>query len=286
MTTVALYVASAAGWDSNRRAPLDRLTKLVPSATVLVSEEREHSSIWAVRMYKKALADGADVSFFLNDDIAVPDEFEKVAQAIVDAVPDQPMSLATVCPEAREATGPWLRSYLQSGPLYAFPRGHLAGLIEYYSQLPPSCLAKMNEDEIGAYFAWTRQTPLYQSIPSLALHDVKVPSTLGYDHHPRRVAERMWTKEARREGGPQLTDRAHWIIGEEPPFAPHPWLPEGMMEKFRRSLQGGQDVMLCALCETRTSDIVANAVTGARICQQCAGIVFKNVAMGINFNER
>lgn len=275
---IGIYIASAAGWAPERRASLERLRKQLPFAHVLISDEKEHSTIWALRMYRKALADKVDQAFFLNDDITVPRNFLAICEALHEAEPNQVLSLATVCPEAQTARGPWLRSYLLSGPAYAYPRDDLADLLKFHEALPVDLRAKMNEDEVAAHHAWSRQKPIWQTIPSLALHDVEVPSTLGYDHHPRRVAEALWTGDP--DGIASLEAAGYWRVDDEPPYVPHPWLPESVMRGTHRMLRGGDNIMLCVFCNERER-LLVSPITGVGICNVCMGNILQHVALNM-----
>lgn len=270
--SVGIFIASAAGWDDRRRAGLKRLQEQLPSAVAVVSEVKEHSSVWSKRLYARALASPHSHLVFLNDDVIACPSFCELVNAMVDAVPDQVMSFATICPEAATHKGNWLRSYLLSGPAYLYPRSDLESLVEFYGKMPVGFREKMNEDEVASHHAWSRQRPIWQSCVSLVLHDINIPSTLGYDHHRGRVST-----------APPATHVSHvfgWSSEDDAPTVPHPWLPEGRMRLVARAMANGEDPNVCGYCSVEQGTFTS-AATGARICAVCVrdivGHVFSNL---------
>jgi hypothetical protein len=264
--TTGLFIASAAGWDERRRAPLKRLQGQLPGAVTVVSEVKEHASVWSRRLYARALASKHDHLLFLNDDVIVCPEFERVIGAMVAAVPDQVISLHTGLPEASELRAEWLRSYLVNGPAYLYPRAMLSSLFEFCEALPKVMRDRMNEDEVAAHHLWSLQQPAWHCVPALVNHDTSVPSTLGYDNHPMR--------------GSSNSDWAHmphdWTVRGEPKFCPHPWLSEKRMMQVKIVMTAGEDPMICGFCAQRPG-FFTSSDTGIRICAECVSNITRHV---------
>ncbi len=271
--SIGTFIASAAGWDERRRAPLKRLQAALPNAITITSEVKEHSSVWALRMYRRALASPHLHFEFLNDDVIPCPSHDAILERIVAAVPDQVMSFATICPEVEGHRGMWLRSYLLSGPAYLYPRADLESLVEFYEKLPAALRDKMNEDEVASHHAWSRQRPIWQTAFALVKHDVSIPSTLGYDHHKGRVSTAPLADER--------TLEYSWIVDHDPPHVPHPWLPEGRMRMVARAASNGEDPNTCSYCAVQEGMFTSGA-TGAKICPEC----IKNITNHIFSNMR
>jgi hypothetical protein len=286
-----IFIAHAS-WSLDREKPLQRLiesldcdpykTKL--SRQLVCSEVKEHSSIWAKRLYERAIADGNNFTHFvfLNDDITVCSGFAGIIKAMIEAVPDQVMSLHTVVPQARTTADPWLLSYLLSGPAYLYPREDLIDLQRFYELLPASIHQGDNEDGVGAHHAWSRQKPIWQSVPALVEHDVSVPSTLGYDNHPMRksLASFDWYADKNNMTTGQLLDKLndvnHWKMKELPKHVAHPWMDVNRLHEKRRVIQGDPDKSTCVFCQGQPG-IMGHNVTGSKICLACAKDVSRTI---------
>ena len=225
--------------------------------------------MWWPRLLRAAIevAKPGEWCVLLNDDVTVaPDH---AIEAMLAVVPEDVLgvSLATVQPAARptyEAGGRWLASYCATGPGYALRRETIAELLAFHAEtLTEGMRAQMNEDEVIAHFAWSKQSPIWQCIPALVAHDVKIKSTLGFDNHPMRVASLLWHEVPRDE-------LQRWPVPPGgPTYAPHPWLGEGRMRAVRRAYTNGwnfEDV--CAFCADRPT-LIVSPHTGLGLCGQC-----------------
>jgi len=268
-----------AAWAPDRKPALDRLLKQTPGALVISSTVREHARVWAPRLWQ--LAHGAakpgEWCNFLNDDVTIaPDH---AIEAMLEAVPADALgvSLATVLPGARptyESGGRWLASYLCTGPGYAMRCETVAELLEFHAEtLTDGMRAQMNEDEVIAHFAWSKQLPFWQCVPALVAHDVSIKSTLGFDNHPMRVASLLWHEVPREE-------LQRWPIpAGGPTYAPHPWLGEGRMAAVRRAYQNSWDFSdICVFCAKRPI-LMLSPETGAGLCGQCVADAVGHVMM-------
>ncbi len=271
--SIGYFIATAAAWDERRKEPLRRLTEqLQGAAHAVASPEKEHAREWSQRLYARALASDYDTFVFLNDDDVLPSGFAGLIESVIAAAPDQVISLATICPQAKTHDGPWLRSYLLSGPGYIYPRADLEDRIAFDSRVPAEMWVGhggwQNEDGIGAMHAWSRQKPIWQTIPALVEHDVTVPSTLGYDAHPGRVSTAPFGYRSM---------PASWAVTEEPPHVPHPWMTIGQLERGRQACMGNVND-LCVFCRDLTGrQTFTSPTTGARICGYCVADIVGHV---------
>lgn len=257
-----MILIAHAAWAEGRRESLSRLLDQVPRAEVVTSTVREHASIWAPRLWRRAfeMCKPYEWATFLNDDVTLTGDVGECLATVggeCDAV-----SLATIQPEAPAAfvAGKrWLASYCATGPGYSIRASALPSLLEFHGKtLTNGMRARMNEDEVLSHWAWANQKPFWQCIPALVKHDVAVPSTLGYDNHPGRVAT-------------VLDEIKPWpdMSGEMPDYVPHCWMGEGRMRAVRRACVNGWDFDdVCVFCATRPV-LIQSPTTGAGICGQC-----------------
>jgi hypothetical protein len=261
-------------WE--RRESLSRLLRAVPEAHVSVSKEREHASVWAKRLWEWADAQDADATILLNDDITVHPELREIVAAMVTAVPGETISLHTSVPVAASlatAGQRWLRSYWLTGPGYVLPRGGARRLLDWSAAAPRNLVATSNEDAIGIHEAWSRQRPIWGSIPAFVEHDVSVPSTLGYDRHPLRKSGIPWTSP--HFAGAPFTDPSYWKPAGEPALVPNPWMTHDAMARTERLVREGNS--LCVMCVARPG-VVASPASDAMICLTCLASCFVYVA--------
>ena len=122
-----------AGWIPERRETLRRLVdQLKEDVLVSVSTGPEHASIWSRRIWEWAARQDEHVCF-LNDDVLVHPEFRRICEAMIEAVPDECLSLHTniIGAAAEEMRGHhWARCYMLTGPGYILPtnKRNLIGL--------------------------------------------------------------------------------------------------------------------------------------------------------------
>lgn len=276
-----IFVAHAA-WAPGRRESLARLLEQVPGAEVVTSTVREHASVWAPRLWRRAyeLTNPGEWATLLNDDVTIaPDHAIENMLATVSAGDVFGVSLATIQPEAGSAYAAgkrWLLSYCATGPGYALRREIIPLLLDFHAKkLTDGMRAKMNEDEVLSHFAWSRQEPFLHCLPALVKHDVSVKSTLGYDNHPGRIASFLWDEH---------TDLAHWPTPSNVDYVSHPWMGEGRMRAVHRAITNGWDFDdTCVICADRKV-LMQSPKTGAGICGQClaeaVGHILTNVRIG------
>jgi hypothetical protein len=255
-----MFFIAHAAWAPGRKQSLATLLAQIPGSHVVTSTVKEHANVWWPRLLRTSLdfLKPKEWGIYLNDDVTIASAYSIMAML---ERADAPVSLATVQPEALKTEARWLRSYCCTGPGYALRREDVVELLEFHAKtLTAGMREKMNEDEVIAHWAWSKQQPLLQCVPALVKHDVAVKSTLGYDGHPMRVASRLWTES----DGLQ-----NWPSPEGAEYCTHPWLGEGRMQAVRRAyLNGWSFDDICVFCATRPI-LIQSPTTGAGICGQC-----------------
>jgi hypothetical protein len=271
---VKIIVAHAA-WIPERRESLRRLLgQLGEDVTVSASQGPEHASVWGRRAWEWAARQDEHV-LLLNDDVLVHPELRRICEAMIEAVPDECLSLHTnVMGAAAEAMfgHHWCRCYWYTGPAVILPPARVKSLLAWIYRAPWAYLSRTNEDNAAIQWAWGEQRPFWCAIPAPVVHDTAVRSTLGYDDHAWRVPSVPWT--AHEFAGARLTDPAWWRVESPPPCVPNPWAPAEKLEHVRRVLttRGAQ---LCALCQDRQGVVsVINHPKAPRLCLQCVTIAY------------
>ena len=96
------FAIAHAAWLPDRRRTLARLlNQLGEEVLVSASPGPEHASIWARRLWEGGARAFPDEHVcFLNDDVLIHPEFRRVVEAMVEAVPEEPLSLHTNVPGA------------------------------------------------------------------------------------------------------------------------------------------------------------------------------------------
>ncbi len=235
MVKVAIVVAHA-GFLHERQATLSRLRDQIgPGQYVAVSQQREHASTWSKRLYTVGAATGADFVCFLNDDVTVAPDFVDVLTAMHSAHPNEVLALHTTFPMAEDldaACQRWFRSYWVTGPAYSMPMTRLRALQAYIARLPRWFTESRNEDNVAMQWLWSEQTPAWHQIPAVVKHDVTVPSSLGYDHHPLRQPLYTWEHTPTAE----LTTPSFWMPKGRPILFECPWMPTQVLQHNREMI--------------------------------------------------
>ncbi len=260
-----------AGWDERRKPGLARLLEqLGPGWQLFASKEPEPSTTWARRAWEWVASRSNPVAI-LNDDIDVCPDFARVVEAMVEAVPDQILSLHAQADDVArlaEVGHRWARAYQLTGPAYVLHPYHARELLDFWNEWPELQYAKnVNEDNVASQWAFCNQRPMWLAIPAVVQHDVSVPSTLGYDHHMYRQSSVPWT-----ESGANLLD---WSHDSEPPWIENPWFNVDDMARRKRAraaLRSAQREGLCVWCAER-HPLVGSPMTGIAICTHCLATV-------------
>jgi hypothetical protein len=263
-------VVAHASWIPERRESLKKLVDLLKEDVVVsASEGPEHASIWARGVWEWAARQNEHVCI-LNDDVLVHPEFRKICEAMIEAIPDECLSLHTnILGAAAESMlgHHWVRCYWYTGPAVILPPERVKSLLEWVYQTPWYFLSRNNEDNVAIHWAWAEQRPFYCAIPAPVVHDTTVKSTLGYDDHPFRVPLVPWGDP--QWAGAPLTEKKWWEVGGPPPCVPNPWMPAQKLEYMRRILTD-PDAQLCSFCMERQGIVSSSTNPKApRLCHLC-----------------
>lgn len=277
---ISICVAHAA-WSDERRASLRRMLVRNESGfgripmPVISSEKPEHASIWFTRILERKVADSLPSALLLlNDDVEIVPEIDQIAQALLDAHPEQEIfSLFNPYEESLQLAKDgrrFLRTWHVSGPgfLIRSPQKALA----YFESLPKwfSENKNVNEDGWLTQWAFERRMPVWTTIPSLVQHDASVPSTLGFDHHRYRTSPIFFQRSASARS--TIKEARFWQTIGMPPFIEAPLFPESylahMQDKIERFRNFKAPGSWCVFCLQKERAIKSNE-TGAGLCEGC-----------------
>jgi hypothetical protein len=269
---VSVHVAHAA-FLPERQATLKRLLKqLKPQGVRPVvhrSEIREHSSVWATRVYEACAAENAEAAIVLNDDVEVSPRLIMAVEDLLELKTSRMVSLHAVHPMCRslaEAGLTAFATYHLTGPGYVLRRGVARELLAYYAALPKAWKAKVNEDNVAIQYAFRLREPIWNTIPALVLHDASVPSSLGYEKHPQRVTPVAWTDPL---FGPDRRRSVLRVSGEEQvPFLETHWTKHATLLATEIAISLGVDTTVCWFCLERPGNFASDK-SGTRICGRC-----------------
>lgn len=273
---ISIHIAHAA-WLPERKATLERLlAQLEPQGIVPFvyrSEEREHSSVWATRMYSTAAPGKCDADIFLNDDIEVSGQLVAAVRAQFQSETSRIVSLHTVHPIARslaEAGERWMSTYHVTGPAYWFRRGVAAQVMRYYGECPKAWTSKANEDNVLISFMFRHREPVWNSLPGLVQHDTGVPSSLGYENHPNRTCCVPWNDKALYQSLPPhaLVDPEWWHPRADVPFLDTHWTQTKTLISQEVCNDLGVPPEFCWWCLARPAAF-GSPKSGARLCAKC-----------------
>ena len=267
--SIAFHVAHAA-WAKGRPAHLDKMLASLPfRINVVKSIKKEHASVWARRLWRECARQDDESSkvgieapmwnVCLNDDVDVCPS-KPVWEAALGAAKGDIVSLHTSCTESTEH--PWVRCYWMTGPGYALRRGVAAKLLAFYDSLPAiwQTAEGNNEDLVGILYAWSKQEPIWSTVPALVQHRTEIESTLGYDHHRLRQSPVPWTHSCAFAELPE-----HWRVTSQPPFIENPWMPSSQLDVMWRAIKVGH---LCSFC-CRNVACVSSKSSEGRMCWEC-----------------
>jgi len=256
---------------------MDVVAKLdIAGAYVSKSEKREHASIWASRLWRRAASDFAEHHVVcLNDDVLIGDDFARYVAALVSVYPDKIIALHTTAPAAPSLAFAGCRAFLSywlTGPAYVLPPGIAKDLLKFSAHVPKALVGVVNEDNLIMHYAWHRQEGILHSVPALAQHDVSVPSSLGYDNHPMRQASVTWDSPIFHAH--DLTSPDFWESKGPHPWIECPWMTRDQLAGVERWITEGTNV--CSFCLAEPGAL--RGASGARICTKCT-VKFIGLAM-------
>lgn len=284
---VTVHVAHAA-WLPERAQTLERLLdELAPQlgkrkAVVHRSEQREHSSVWATRVYAACEAERSRAQVVLNDDVKVSPDLLAAVEAMCEQPTSRFISLHTVHPMARslaESGQRWLRAYHVTGPAYLLREGAAGEALQYYAETPKAWNTRVQEDNVLSQLAYRHREPVWQSIPALVTHDTSVPSSLGTAEHAGRMTQVAWDDADLWGDQPKgwLRDAAGWRTqAESIPVLPTQWGPVEALARQEACNALGIAPEICFWCAEKPA-VFGSPKTGARICHQCFHATFTGV---------
>lgn len=255
-----LIVVPHAKWMVGRTETLARLLgQLGTVSKVFPSERKEPCWTWTRRLWEWCAQYDEHV-VCLEDDVEVCPDFVRVVSRVIDAAPNEMISLHCAAPAALRLANEgahWCRSYWLTGPAHVLPPGLARELLDFWDSVPWDVAARLNNDNIAIHYAWSKQRPILATIPALARHDESVPSSFGYDSHLHRGPSVPWTAYPVPATWGPPTDA----------FADNPWCSAAHMTEFRRVLREG--VSLCSACLSSPA-IVTFGPSNVALCRQCS----------------
>lgn len=272
------FAIANAAWSPDRDVLCKELTERVGNCVIFQSERREPAAVWARRIWEWASKIDDHVCV-LNDDVTVIDNFPSVCRAMVEAVPNEVISLHCQAPDAvieAQNGSHWARCYWLTGPGYILPPGAAKELLDW--KAPWSYVSRINEDNVAIHWAWDNQKPIWNCIPAVICHRTEIPSTLGYDHHSFRVPSVHWDQYKDQD----LTQKSFWEPDGEPNWIANPWAHQVRLEYVRRIHQAGRQ--LCFMCLEREG-IIARKKGEPPICQYCLNNCVTSIARMVEANE-
>ena len=276
-TRITVHIAHAA-FLPERAATLDRLMSQLAGQrgqfVVHRSEQREHASVWATRVWAAAAAEDAEAAIILNDDVEVSPDLVAACRAMLAVKTSRMVSLHAVHPMARSLAEAGLRAfstYHLTGPAYMLRKGAAAELLAYFESAPKSWTSKVNEDNWAIQYAFRIREPIWNCIPALAKHDESIPSSLGYDHHPGRVTQVDW-RDPIFEG----IDMLDWQPLYPVPFIETHWTSKGALTTTEIAVTLGISPETCWFCLEQPA-ICGSDKSGTRMCGRCLHLFTGNM---------
>lgn len=284
LPTVEYHVAHCS-FLPERVAWLESFRKTFPHPfTVHDSKEKVHSNVWCRRMLtviaERDLEDDApDWTVMLNDDVTACPQENAFAAALQHAK-SSIVSFHTRCTNLTDIN--WCKTYWQTGPAYAYRKGTAADVLKFYDLLPPGFHEQPgnNEDVVGILYAWSRQEPVWSTVPALVKHRLDIPSTLGYDHHGLRDTAIPYDHPAFK--GLKIGFPAYWEAKDDPPFIENPWASSNQLkqrwmlikELAAAALGDEPSPIMCCFC-LEVPGVFKSDKTDKLVCRMC---VFKMIA--------
>ncbi len=267
-----------AGFLPERQKSLQRLHDQLkeagcPLPTISTSVRKEHACEWAMRVWEfiasRPPSEDDRPHIILNDDVTIHPQLLDVVAAMAKALPGQLLSLHAQHPFAQALAGKghnWFKCYWYTGPAVVLYPPQARELLAFAQEDKNRFLWKGNEDNVAIHWAWSKQTPFYTALPAVVKHDVSVPSTLGYDDHPNRVATVLWDAL---KGFPKaekimqnMITEDFWTPVGEVPFVENPWAQTAMLDAIKKGAH------LCSFCTVNVA-VAGSPKTDTRICKAC-----------------
>lgn len=212
-------------WIPERVDSLDRLLGTLSGAWPSdphrrIFKDREPNWSWSAKLWRWGLETGATHLLQLQDDVIPAPNFWAALTAMIEACPDQIVSLHGGHPANRliaHRGGNWTQSKAwMVGVGYVIPRAILDELVKYRATLPDN--PGINEDDLIGRFCVLTQRPVYHPIPTIIDHDTDVASTYKNDAHLYRKPTVTWRDYMPKE----IESVSFWKVASEPPLVQDP----------------------------------------------------------------
>jgi hypothetical protein len=188
---IAVSIAHA-GHIAERKPLLERLLKDLGSnfAHVHVEGDKAPPHVWSERQWLATIRSGVTHGLFLNDDLFLCDHFAETLARVVEARPNDVISLYCSDERARHIVGRWYTSREGLiGNAYVVPIQVLCEFLAFRKRdLVESCVETLTEDQQLNLFCMATGRKVWHTRPSLVEHDVSIASCYGNEGNAARTA--------------------------------------------------------------------------------------------------
>jgi hypothetical protein len=271
MSDFVIAIPHAAHRPERTRSLNRLLSQLGPVPPPRVFAEREPHWQWSLRLWRWGRDSGADWLVQLQDDVQVPATFTSAVRAALGQAPAgaEVVALFGIHPLARELArqgSRWhgTRAWLM-GNAYALSRSFLEAFVPWVEANEPIARLTCEDALINRYCVETGRNVLH-TMPSLAEHDVALPST--------------WAEDAKRQGLDDPRNHGHRR-------ATVSWLDFSEQELTRASFwQQPQDVRVlldhlgprCWFCLGGEPAFISSAESGVHLGPACFARISQEAA--------
>lgn len=159
--------------------------------------ERCPNWVWSENQWRWSLETGADYCLFLQDDLRVAPDFWKALWSMLEAVPDQVISLYNGHPATKTLAREGYRWCTTADGLvgmgYVFPRALLQEFVTWRSfALKPLAVEHITEDTLIDVWCVATGRKVWHPIPTIIDHLVELDSSYGNDAHRYRRPSVTW----------------------------------------------------------------------------------------------
>lgn len=236
MTTVAVCIPTCMKWDTARAKSVQRIRRVFPEAKLFAEDGPTPNYVWADKLETWAAEQDCTHVLQVQDDAILCPEFEPTLFAMLDAVPDQIISLFTIHPVAKYLVRDdknWMTTTdLMTGVANARPIGIQREYVRWRATaLEDGALRAINEDTLLGLFCAAEGHRIWNPVPAVVDHDTTVPSNYGnaravhnrasvnWNDHPLPSS---WKPRTMVHAGSGVNDVPH--LGRYYPFTPYSYL--------------------------------------------------------------
>ena len=194
---LAVAVPTCMKWDPSRAKSVERVQKVFPSATLFAEDGPTPNHVWADKLERwAALQDCTHILQIQDDAIMCPD-FETVLGAMLEAVPDQVISLFTIHPVAKYLAKDdknWLTTTdLMTGVANVRPIEIQREFVAWRDAvLEDGGTRAINEDTLLGLFCASTGRKIWNPIPAVVDHDTTLTSNYGNQKAVHNRASVNW----------------------------------------------------------------------------------------------